>query len=167
MKQKVRFFLIRRTISFPGFVGRGPSHATRAGERVPLAMHRMQRRFFVQSNDRGGQAPALRKKRHVTVGRGPSHATRAGERVPLAMHRMQRRFFVQSNDRGGQAPALRKKRHITVGRGPVPRHALAGDRPPHYGPEGVLVLTPISTCSLPPVSSSLDGDCPSHSATCQ
>ena len=58
------------------FVGRGPSHATRACERVSLAMPR----------HRGGMAPRYGLLAAVFfVGRGPSHATRACERVSLAI----------------------------------------------------------------------------------
>ena len=61
---------------------------------------------FARSNDRGGQAPALRKKitSSFLVGRGPvpRHAAIAGDRPPR----------------------YDKKRHFIVGRGPVPRHAF-------------------------------------------
>ena len=90
---------------------------------------------FAHSNDRGGQAPALRLRRSFcfTVGLGPSHATRACERVSLAIVRfsctptiardrpsrygMPVRFFARARARWEKTPPLH------VGRGPVPRHA--------------------------------------------
>ena len=71
----------------------GPSHATRACERVPLAMQRSRgtgnrdtkKNGFINRSTPRGQAPALRKKTGpFTVGRGPvpRHATTAGDRPP-------------------------------------------------------------------------------------
>ena len=61
-------------------------------------------------NDRGGQAPALQKKRHPrNVGRGPvpRHATIAGDRPTRYGKKRRTVPFAHDNDRGGQAPALR------------------------------------------------------------
>ena len=76
--------------------------------------HAHARGFPSPRSDRGGQAPALRKKTGpFTVGRGP---------VP------RQATIGQARDRGGQAPALRKKTGpFTVGRGPVPRQATIGE----------------------------------------
>ena len=133
-------------------VGLGPSDATRACERVSLAivcvpqrsrgtgprativqaasLHRRARACpspsFVHADARGGQAPALRLSR-------PSPLPRRARACPSPCCGL-------SDARGGQAPALRFSRPppFPVGRGPVPRRAavyrtLAGDRPPRYG----------------------------------
>ena len=63
-------------------VGRGPSHATRAGERVSLASDRARAR---QRSRGTGPRATVKKTPPLIVGLGPSHATRACERVPLAM----------------------------------------------------------------------------------
>ena len=92
-------------------------HAHASGFPSPALAH---------SNDRGGQAPALRKK--ITP---PLHVGR-WETLSLAMPRALQRSR-------GTGPRTTKKitPALTVGRGPVPRHAsrtptIAGDRPPRY-----------------------------------
>ena len=80
---------------FPFTVGLGPSDATRACERVPLAMPR----------SRGtGPRATVSKTAPFTVGRGPVPRRASIEReTALVCVRFSRR----SGDRGGLSPALR------------------------------------------------------------
>ena len=78
-------------------VGRGPVPRHAAGGRETAFVGV---RFSRRSNERGGQAPALRYARPApfTVGRGP---------VP-------RHAIGYTNDRGGQAPALRARKSSSL-----------------------------------------------------
>ena len=95
----------------PRAIQRSRGTGPRATEKRHVTVGRGPSPCLAQSNDRGGQAPALRKKR-----------------LP---HRRARACPSPCWDRGGQAPALREKTAcVTVGRGPVPRQRFAV-RPPH------------------------------------
>ena len=84
---------------------------------------------FAHSNARGGQAPALRKKRHpLTVGRGPvpRHRSRArpcssGSSEALAHLPSDPELFVI-----GRAQTTEGEKHVVT-------MDNAGDRPPRYG----------------------------------
>ena len=108
--------------------------------------HRRARACPSPCGDRGGQAPALRKKMpSLTVGRGPvpRHAAIAGDRPPRydEEYRPYRRAWAlgcQTRMRAGFP------RHATIAgdrpprseKNAVPRHAtIAGDRPPRYDEE--------------------------------
>ena len=115
---------VKRTAPFN--VGLGPSHATRACERVPLAMLRSTRRSRGTGPRATVSGTVTIKNAPFTVGRGPvpRHATIAGDRPPR---------YGACNDREGQALALRSLKRsrgtgpratvkttapFTVGRGP-------------------------------------------------
>ena len=94
---------------------RPPRYGWGGSLRFPIGRGFVLRQAIEHASDRGGQAPALREKRHpFRVGRGP---------VP-------RQAIGHASDRGGQAPALRGAAAVffTVGRGPVPRQALATNK---------------------------------------
>ena len=119
----------------PLHVARGPSDATRASERVPLAM--LDCRFHRRARACPSPCTGLSSKHPWPLGCG--------------------RFPQRWRDRGGQAPALRKKRHsLTVVRGPVPRQrsctrnpTLAGDRPPRYGEKNATPSRRARACPSP------------------
>ena len=105
---------------YPLTVARGPSDATRASERVSLAM-----RLAVRPP-------------HLCRSRSP-------DLDPFVIRRSQtteRDTHIRTMEiAGDRPPRYDKKRYpLTVGRGPVPRHAsrsrnptCAGDKPPRYG----------------------------------
>ena len=120
----------------PFTVGLGPSHATRACERVSLAMPR------APQHSRGtGPRATVKKNVPFTVGLGPSHATRACERVSLAMPRAPQhsrgtgpRATIKNGPGYRGAWALACHTRMRAG---SPRYAsriptIAGDRPPRY-----------------------------------
>ena len=147
----------------PFIVGLGPSDATRACERVPLAVPRSARetalggvRFSRGSNDRGGQAPALRYARPplfiVGRGTGPRRASvetgnGLGRRAVFAQVERSRgtgpratvcqAAFFHRRARACPSPCLGQngKRPWTAG-GFRAGRAIAGDRPPRYGMPG-------------------------------
>ncbi len=104
----------------PLTVGLGPSHTTRACERVSLAMPRSRERFFVIREFDNSLSLAMQRSR----GTGPRATKKTGPFLSLARQR----------SRGtGPRATVKKNAALYVGRGPVPRHAtIAGDRPPRY-----------------------------------
>ena len=134
-------------------VGRGPVPRRASVGKTALAGVRFSR----GSCTRGGQAPALRYARRppFTVGRGPVPRHASVEETALVGVRFSR----GSCTRGGQAPALRLKKRAAARRAracPSPclgregkrplsacvfcaGRALAGDRPPRYGPGRVFL----------------------------
>ena len=113
----------------PFIVGCGPSHATRACERVPLAIVRARQRSRGTGPRDTKKNGAIRKKtppRNVGRGPVPRHATIAGETRSHAR-------MASEGPRATKKTARYKKNATrNVGRGPVPRHAtIAGETRSH------------------------------------
>ena len=109
----------------PLHVGLGPSDATRACERVSLAMLRSRGtgpRATVKNGPLHRRAWALGCQTRIRAG-FPRHAALAGDRPP--------RYGEKNGSLHRRAWALGCQTRIRAG---SPRHAaLAGDRPPRYG----------------------------------